>query len=508
MSLIKPSNFTFQEYYKMTNPSNKWHDSDAYSATVKSLNQYDWVKDFKTVEKRFRVNGIDFEIRESKEDKRNWSIFKKDSEGEALRQKDEKGNYDLVYYSEEEKAKIFPEESRYKYEHAVVESKTNKIISMTQDEWGALLITSAVEFKGFGLGQKLLNHHRKKFPVRDSGGHTPQGYQAVFKFYQEEVKNALIKGEYRKSIQDGTLTLDKVKDIISSARLSKLSIKEEDQEDYQDWILGDKTYSEKRKAKIEKKTNLDMTDPKDMMLLVDGNYAILYNKKALDNIENTDMEYFVERGLLGYVYVGGVIDNRDIPKVHRIYGKNENIEKFMMEIAFNQFKGEPLRVYSEEDYLISDNIRESMSYMGEDIDGLHKTYQLNSPTNDLIKTMEFIERKHRESIDPYQEKKILLQEYLYATSEDVESSREIIKDVILRNIGDNSDTRRFALDIVRKIDIGDLEKIKNQLKNFDLDKKKEILLNEFGITSENSLMENISKYEKKIKNKKIVSKKL
>ena len=85
MNLIQPSEYTFQEYYKMVNPSNKWHEDDAYSATVYSLNQYDWIKEFQTFENRFRVNGIDFEIRESKKDKREWSIFKRDSEGMPLR---------------------------------------------------------------------------------------------------------------------------------------------------------------------------------------------------------------------------------------------------------------------------------------------------------------------------------------------------------------------------------------------------------------------------------------
>ena len=481
MNLIQPSEYTFQEYYKMVNPSNKWHEDDAYSATVYSLNQYDWIKEFQTVENRFRVNGIDFEIRESKKDKREWSIFKRDSEGMPLRE-----NGEIVYYSEEEKEKLFPEEKRYVYEHAVIESKTNKIVAMTQDEWGALLVTSAQEFKGFGLGQKLLNHHRKKFPVRDSGGHTPQGFQAVFKFYQEEVKNALINGEYRKKIAEGKLDTDKVKKIISSARLSQSTIKHYD-EDYKYWILGDKTYNEKKKEKNNNKINLDMTDPRDMLLLVEGNYAILYNKKALDNIKNTDMEYFTERGLLGYVYIGGVLSADDIPKIHRVYGKNEKIENFMMEVAFNQFLEEPLRVYTEEDYLISDKLKESLVDMGTSIDGLHKTYQLNSKTNDLIQIMGIIEKKTREAIDPYDEKKILLQEYLYGISEDVENSRDIIKDVILRNIGDNHDTRRFALDIVRQIDIQALEKTKNQLVNFDADRRKEVLSTTFGIDSESNL---------------------
>jgi hypothetical protein len=497
MSLIQPSDFTFQDYYKMTNPSNKWHDDDSYSASINSLNKYDWIDDFTTVEQRFRVNGIDFEIRESKDDKRKWNILKKDSEGECIYEKNEKGNNQVVYYSEEEKEKLIPENKRYKIEHAVIESKTNKIVSMTQDEWGALLITSAKEFKGFAIGQKLLNHHRKKFPVRDSGGHTPQGYQAVFKFYQEQVKNSLIKGEYRQKIKDGSLTTTKVKDIISSARLSELSITKEDKENHYDWILGDKTYSEKKKNKLKNKVDLDMTDPKDILLLVQDNYAILYNKKVLDNIENIDREYFVERGLLGYAYVGGTFDSKDIPKVHRLYGKNENIEKFMMEVMFNQFKGEPLRVYSEEDYLISSNLRDSMTNMGKDSDSLFTTYQLNSITNDSIKIMQFIEKKHRTSIDPYQEKKMLLEENLYGISEDIETSRETIKDVILNNIGNNSDSRRFALDIVRKTNINDLEKLKNQLTKLKPDERKSVLLDEFGITSENSLTENKIKNQKK-----------
>jgi hypothetical protein len=481
----------------MTNPSGKWHDSDSYSATVRSLNEYDWIDDFDSVKKRFRVNGIDFEIRESKEDKHDLKIIKRDKDGECLYIKDKNGNSEYIYYSMEEKEKIFPEDRRYKYEHAVIESKTNKIVAMTQDEWGALLITSAKEFKGFALGQELLNYHRKQFPIRDSGGHTPQGYQAVFKFYQEEVKNALIRGEYRKEIKENRLTTEKVKEIISSARLSESTITRD--VEYNRWNLGDKTYREKKEHKKTKIENWDMSDTRDIMMLVDDNYAILYNKKSLDDIENTEREYFVERGLLGYVYIGGVLDSESIPKVHRIYGKNEKIENFMMEVAFNISQGEQLRVYAEEDYLISDTLRESLDDSGYDLHSEHKIYQLNNKTNQLIDVMKFVEKKYRTSIDPYNEKKMTLEELIYGLSEDIETSREKITEIILNNIGNNKDTRRFAVDFIRQIKADDLNSLKNRLTNSNLENKKIILKGELGLTSEKTLEENISSNKKKLK---------
>lgn len=479
MRIIRPSFLSFNEYYKLTNPSGKYHDSDSYSSSIESLNQYDWIEDFKTVKQRFRVNGIDFEIRESKEDKLNWTYYKPDKEGFPT---------DEVY-SLEEKKKFLPEHKRYKIEHAVIESKTNKIVSMTQDEWGALLITSAKEFEGFGVGQKLLNYHRSLFPIRDSGGHTPQGFQAVFKFYQEEVKKSLISGEYRKEINKGNLTKEKVKEIVSSAMLSKSTMKQK--YDYDNWILsegvrekfGIKPYREKQKDKKKKQENWDMSNENDVMLLLEDNYAILYNKKSFEQIENTKSEYFLERGLLGYVYIGGVLNNDSIPKIHRIYGKNEKIENFMMEVAFEISKGEQLRVYAEEDYLIPKKLKYVLDSIGFDLEKKHKIYQLNETSNELVELMGFLEKKYRKENDKFDEKKILLQEMIYGIAEDIEGKRENIQSVILRCIGDGLENKKTALEVVRKLDVKSLDILNKKIQGKKIDSLKEIVDEQFGFSS-------------------------
>lgn len=111
MSEKKIELMTFNDYLSIINSGNKHHDNDAYKTNLYSLNKYDWVNEFSNLVEEFEMHGITFQLKESIVDK-------------------------IISMTKEEKEKIFESEGRYEKQHAIIEKKTNKIVSMTSDEWG------------------------------------------------------------------------------------------------------------------------------------------------------------------------------------------------------------------------------------------------------------------------------------------------------------------------------------------------------------------------------------
>ena len=176
---------TWKEYFYSVNEDGKMHDSNGYITTLETYQDSD--NKFTELEKQFTSHGIDFEIRCKTVDRWEFSYAKLDDNGENVL--DENGK-SMSLTMEDKKEKILP---RFEYEHAIIEKRTKNIIARTQDEWNCLLITVASEFKGLNLGEKLLEHHRSVYPFRYSGGHTPQGKEALYRIYQNKISKYLQK---------------------------------------------------------------------------------------------------------------------------------------------------------------------------------------------------------------------------------------------------------------------------------------------------------------------------
>jgi hypothetical protein len=410
---------TWKEYFHSVNEEGKMHDENAYNNTT--LEDYKSDLSFDTLERQFTSHGIQFEIKKSTVDRWAFEYAKIDDSNNPVL--DSKGK-PVQLTREEKKEKILP---RFEYEHAIVEKRTNNIVAKTQDEWNCLLISVANEYKGLNLGEELLEHHRTTYPFRYSGGHTPQGKEALYRIYQNKISKFLANGDYSKEVKNGTLTTEKAKKIINSASIGKEYMEERNKE-LNKYDISEETHKERLKRQKDKSDNNDynMFKAEDILLHVDNNFAILYNKKAFNKINSVnDNDYFTEQGLLGYAYIGGVYDN-STPKLFRLFGQNDEIKKYMAEVILNQYVGDPVKIFDNDLHLLNDNIKNN-SLEGFKRDEM-TDFTLQNKTMDNIDMLSFIEKKFRKENDQYDEKWILVHEQVTAFAEDyVEELHKKIK---------------------------------------------------------------------------------
>lgn len=98
----------------------------------------------------------------------------------------------------------------------VILNNQGYVVAQASNEWGATLLTVAQEYRNKGLGKKISNVWYKYNPQFLSGGFTQAGLENAKKFYFSRVREAIQSGWYKDWIKDGTISKDKVKEIISS----------------------------------------------------------------------------------------------------------------------------------------------------------------------------------------------------------------------------------------------------------------------------------------------------
>lgn len=403
---------TYDEFYETINPRHMRHSSNSYNYNIDSY-QNDEPKNYKKFVKRFYRGNLEFEIREREFDAWEHDYYKKDDNGYYLR--DEKNN--LINLTQEEKEKLV--NPRYSYEYAVIDVKDNKVVARTQDEWGCLLITVASEYRGLGIGDVLFYEHNKKYPFRESGGVTENGAALCYRYYQNKISQYLMDGGYTRSYRKGEISIEKVKEILISAKIDRKNlIKEKEKYKNTSIVIESAMEAKKRRLKSYFEKDFDMTDPSDYLLHIDNNFAILYNKKTFENIQNEEFEeYFLEKGCLGFVYVGGVYNGDAVPKLFSLHGENEKIKKFMIEVAFNLFVNEPIRIHDVDKELLNENILEN-TQVGNERDGFTE-YTLTENTIKNLNDFSLVERLYRKKRDIYGEKFVFLHEKIEGLSKDI-----------------------------------------------------------------------------------------
>lgn len=403
---------TYDEFYETINPRHMRHSSNSYNYNVETY-QNDKPNNYKKFIKRFYRGNLEFEIREREFDAWEHDYYKKDDNGNYLRDENNK----LISLTQKEKEKLI--NPRYSYEYAVIDVKDKKIIARTQDEWGCLLITVASEYRGLGIGDLLFYEHNKKYPFRESGGVTADGEALCYRYYQNKISQYLMDGGYTRSYRKGEISIERVKEILISAKIDRKNlIKEKEKYKNTSIVIESAMEAKKRRLKSYLEKDLDMSDSSDYLLHMDNNFAILYNKKVFDNIKNDEFEeYFLEKGCLGFVYVGGVYSEDAVPKLFSLHGVNKNIKKFMIEVAFNMFVDEPVRVHEVDKNLLNDNILGN-SEIGNEYDGFTE-YTLIKKTIKDLNDFGLVERFYRKNRDIYGEKFVLLHEKVEGLSKDI-----------------------------------------------------------------------------------------
>lgn len=413
------AHLTLSEYIDIIDEDHKSHSSQAYSTTVNALNRFkekspDQGGPEMSHLGTFMSNGLTFKIIEEKTDRRKGTYAKKDENGDILR--DDRGL--AVMMSEDEIVDLFPEDKRFRYEHAIVRVDTDEIVARTQDEWGCLLIYRAEEYAGFRLGTKLLDRHFDRHPDRPSGGMSPQGRECVYRVYQKRVSEALGRGEYRKLYQSGEMDMGKIREILNSANVSPSLIAEKNKELAKHGVSKEhqiKGYHETRKVP---QTDLNMKKPEDWVAHIDNNFVIVYNKKLYD-IEQDSLawENFMEEGLIGYAYVGGVYNADSTPKLFREFALNDQVRGFMYESLLNEAVGEKIRIEPGElpffKTLMGESLKSSSVPRSRAVD-----VWIDEPTMKGVPQLKFAEKILRREKDPYEEKFTLIHEATSAMAEE------------------------------------------------------------------------------------------
>lgn len=414
-----PAFLTFPEYLRIINPESKRHPGSAYSTTLGTLNSYDSSDNYPELLQQFESNGRVFEIRQKTERVWDRQYVKSSSDGEILR--DEKG--DLIYYTTEElQAQGKPE---FEVEHIILDKKTQKIVGKTQNEWGCLLVMVAEEYQGMGLGPKLTYENRCRQPERPSGGMTHAGESTCFRAYQRMVSEHLTQGKYREALLNGDMSFNDIAKILYSADAVGKYVEKKRQslidQGYESMAKKIKKYDWGRSG--DNQVDLDMTRATDLRLYADDSFAILYNARLLtllDHHVTPNMERyddFMEEGIVGYAYVGGTYDSKDIPKLFRLYGNNDNTRSLMAEVMLNTNLGLPVRIHDEDIQYLRDELQDKVSLENQDRTPFHTAILHEPSLSWLGDAIQLEKRGRKEKDNPYGENWVRIQELAYGVSE-------------------------------------------------------------------------------------------
>lgn len=376
---IDPALLTFDEYMDIIDKKRTCHPNSAYDLSLKQLNQYSSSKtEFPKVIRRFRRHGLDFEVRIRFE--KIGRRVKTTPDGDVLRIDGE-----IQYYSDEETKRLGWQQ--FEWTLAVFEGDTK--VGVVQDEWGCVLVMVAQEYRSFGLGPLLLKLAYSIQPDKPSGGFTPSGWYTMQKVYREFVGDALRNGMYRKLVQQGSMTLERVRTIMTSARYKPSTAKP----DYR----------------------LD-SSPQDWMLYVgeNGDFAV-YDKKLREIINEGDrLDYFADRMIKGLVYVQ-VHDGKEVWALLRAFGADSpTLKRFLINCAIEYCQREDAVLYLEEDE--PSLVDPAMASLGPEskVRGFSSRKVLPTGKRLDYDGMATVEARWRRSFDRYDEFRIQMLEMAYA----------------------------------------------------------------------------------------------
>ena len=132
-----------------------------------------------------------------------------------------KENYPFVmkrFKSNGEDFEVRSEKSPYEENSGttfVIMNSSGFVVAQASDEWGTTLLVVAKEYRGFGLGQTIGKIWYKLNPKYGSGGFTPQGMKNALKIWEDRVREFLTNGWYSEMVRDGSISRERVREIIS-----------------------------------------------------------------------------------------------------------------------------------------------------------------------------------------------------------------------------------------------------------------------------------------------------
>ena len=291
LNKVKPYLLTWNEYHQLVNPDDKWHSDQAYNFTLKTLNDEHDHKELLKF-KQYQTKVIKG---------RSFTFY--------IRTIDRLDNIASLTQAQQDRY----QDKRYNYEFKVVDDDTGMIVGSVQDEWGALLIVVAQEYRGFGLGIILGSLIRKFVPDYASGGLTNSGRNNLYKVYSSLVKSELAKGTYSKLVSANELSTQRAKEIINSANLSvklppSLEVTHQYENNKQDWVC--------------------MHDS-------DSDGFIIYNRKLILMYNNDDVSDFWKDEFIVGMGFASSSSGTDLV-IFQFGGKDDTVKRLMMALIMTQ----------------------------------------------------------------------------------------------------------------------------------------------------------------------------
>ena len=209
--LVDPALMTTAEYIHSLNKDNRHHPYTAYDFKLKDMQKsYLTKENFPILVNRVKVGDETFEIRMNKEDRWEGKYVKYIPNTHEI-ERDESGH--AIYMSPEEVRNAV--KRRWECSFAMYNNKGETVASV-QDEWGALLIVVAEEYRLKGLGSIMTKLALQYNPEKSSGGFTSRGETTFRKVHANMVKDYLKQGVYSMLVRTGQITLSRVQEIVRS----------------------------------------------------------------------------------------------------------------------------------------------------------------------------------------------------------------------------------------------------------------------------------------------------
>jgi hypothetical protein len=315
-TLVDPALLTLKEYTRLANKSGKSHPDEAYNWTLDKMNQFHGnpLEEYPKLVNTITKNGIVFEVRAKVIDRWNNGdrYVKYDAAGDIVRIDGE-----VQYYSPEELPAVITK--RYQYEFGIIEKDNGKVVAVSQDEWGCVLIAVAQEYRGFGLGEVISKLTRTYQPEKDSGGFTNAGLRTFVKIHRQFVRDYVTSGKYNELIKSGQITPQRVKEIITSTELN--------------------SHKPKSKLKFDANDKDFAVDKSKWMLYTENNEFIIYDSRLKDYWQSDLDDFWMEKFFIGMIYASeGYSAGSKIVFPHQFAGINDEVKRYLLMLQLTDCK--------------------------------------------------------------------------------------------------------------------------------------------------------------------------
>lgn len=411
---LQPALMTRSEYISHRNPRGKMHSSDAYKTTIDSLNQ-DYSLSLNRQGGMLIVGGERYTLLSNEQDGKELYLVLKSADNKddieafakdgvlyydpmRIRRDDAVSATNADYHDLEiqpvkyieplfKRLNLKSQIDKYpkpiknitidgeqirirqaddKFGDIAAFNEDDMKVAVGQDEWGAVLVMVADEYRGKGIGPIMQKIYTELYPDKESGGFTPSGLNNATKVWEREVRRFLASGIYSNLIRKGEISKERVDDILSGLS-----------------------------GKVDFKSNLPKKVPqkeKDYMVYYNGaNAFILYDK---DYLLDHDLKYI-------YAYIH--LEQKPTAKDNEVYVfrfeyESDKDRQTLFHIAIQQMESEGVTV--REDEAGSDYFKYNDMKHIEVKDGVFK---MNKKPFSNLKMLYSKEKQLRNQIDKYNE---------------------------------------------------------------------------------------------------------